>query len=265
MSNVHPTPQKPRSFRTGRALSALILREISSTYGRTSFGFLWAIVEPAAAILLLTLVFSVTVRTPGLGTSFALYYASGLLPFIAYSEISTKVAQSLRFSKPLLAFPVITFVDPFLARVLLGATVHMIIAMIVFTVIILGFGLDVILNFPLLLLGYAMSFSLAFGVGLMNSFLFMKFPFWERLWGIVTRPLFFVSCIFFLFETVPDPYRDFLWYNPLVHVVGMVRQGIYATYEPTYVSIVYVFGIAMCLITLGFLLLRRHYRDLLHR
>lgn len=265
MSNAQHLPQKPRSFRTSRTLAALLLREMSSTYGRTSVGYLWAILEPAAAIFLLTLVFSATLRTPGLGTSFALYYASGLLPFMAYSEISAKVSQALRFSKPLLAFPVITYVDPFLARGLLGAFAHMVIAMIVYSLIIIGFGLDVILDFPLLLMGYAMAFSMGFGVGVMNSFLFMKFPFWERLWGVLTRPLFFISCIFFLFETVPEPYRSFLWFNPLVHVTGRVREGIYATYEPSYISSIYVFGIALCLITLGFLLLRRHYRDLIHR
>lgn len=260
----HP-PQKPRSFRTSRTLFALVLREMSSTYGRTSVGYLWAILEPAAAIILLTLVFSAALRSPGLGTSFALYYASGLLPYMAFMDVSVKVSHALRFSRPLLAFPAITFVDPFLARGLLNSLTQLIVGACVFVVIVLIFDLDIIVDMPALLLGYLMAISFAFGVGTFNSFLFMKFPIWERLWGVITRPLVFISCIFFLFETVPEPYRSILWYNPLVHVTGQVRNGIYAIYEPSYLSPLYVLGVALVLTTLGLLLLRRHYRDLIHR
>lgn len=238
---------------------------MSSTYGRTSFGYLWAILEPVAAIALLSLVFSAALRSPGLGTSFPLYYASGLLPYLAFGEISTKVSQSLRFSKPLLAFPAITYVDPFLARGLLGSVVHLVIGAIVLISIIMIFNLDVFLDLYQIFLGYVMSFFLGFSVGIMNGFLFMKFPFWERIWGVLTRPLVFVSCIFFLFETVPEPYRDILWYNPLVHVVGKIRQGVYGTYEPGYLSVYYVLGISLILTALGLLLIRGHYRDLIHR
>ena len=257
--------QKPRSFRTLRTLFALMLREMSSTYGRTSMGYVWAILEPVAGLLLLSIIFSVALRSPGLGTSFGLYYASGLLPYMAFMDIHAKVALSLRFSQPLLAFPAITYVDPFLARWVLNVLTQSVVSLTVFAAIILGFQLDVILDMPQLLLGYLYLYCLVFGVGLINGFLFLQFPIWERLWGILMRPFFFISCIFFLFETVPEPFRSILWYNPLVHLIGQVRHGIYASYEPSYVSGAYVLGMALVFTALGLLLLRRHYRDLIHR
>lgn len=265
MSPSQHLPQKPRSFRTLRTIFALMLREMSSTYGRTAMGYVWAIIEPVGAILLLSLVFSAALRSPGLGTNFALYYASALLPYLAFGDVSAKVALSLRFSRPLLAFPAITYVDPFLARGLLNAMVQVLIACIMFPALIIGYQLDVIVSIPQIVFGYLMALSLGFGVGVLNGFLFMKYPSWQRVWAILTRPLLFVSCIFFLLETVPEPYRGILWYNPLVHVTGQVREGIYATYEPVYVSPLYVFSLALALTTLGLLLLRRHYRDLIHR
>ncbi len=46
-----------------------------------------------------------------------------------------------------------------------------------------------------------------------------------------------ISGIFVLFETFPQPYRDWLWYNPLVHVIALMRSGFYSTYDATFVSV----------------------------
>jgi capsular polysaccharide transport system permease protein len=256
-------PHKPRPFPSLRAIAALILREMSTTYGRSALGYVWAVLEPVAGLLLLSIIFSMALRSPGLGTSFALYYASGLLPFMAFMDVCNKVALALRFSRPLLAFPAITAVDPFLARWGLNTLTQALVSLLVFGGIILGFDLDVILNLPQLLLGYLMLFLLAFGLGLVNGVLFFILPAWERIWGIVTRPLFFLSCVFFLFETVPPPYAQLLWFNPLVHIIGQVRQGIYATYDPGYISVTYVLGLALICATLGLALLRRSYHDVI--
>ena len=59
MTNVTFPPALPRK-RTGtvQTVIALMLREMSATYGRSSLGYLWAILEPVAGIFLLTFVFS---------------------------------------------------------------------------------------------------------------------------------------------------------------------------------------------------------------
>ncbi len=68
--------QRPRGFRSLRTVSALVLREMSTTYGRSAIGYLWAFIEPTAGLVLLTLVMSIIVVAPPIGTSFALFYAS---------------------------------------------------------------------------------------------------------------------------------------------------------------------------------------------
>lgn len=264
MPNADFTAQKPRSFRTSRTLSALILREMSTTYGRTAFGYLWAILEPAAGILLLTLVFSIALRSPALGTNFPLYYASGLLSFMTYSDVSNKIAQALRFSRPLMSFPAVTYVDAILARLILNAVTQLMVIGITLSAIIVGFGVDVMIDFPVLLAAIFLALLLAFGIGTLNCFLFYQFPIWERLWAILTRPLFFISCIFFLFETVPEPYSDYLWFNPLVHITGLFRKGIYQEYAADYVSVPFVLGLSLICLLLGMLLLRRHHREILN-
>ena len=107
--------------------------------------------------------------------------------------------------------------------------------------------------------------ALAIGIGTLNCYLFSIFPAWERIWMVITRPLFIVSGVFFLFEDIPSNYQPFLWINPLFHVTGEMRKGFYPTYDPNYVSPQFVYGISFVLCLLGLLLLRRFHDDIVHK
>jgi len=248
---------------TPRAVMALILREMSSTYGRSPGGYVWAVLEPAAGVALLTVIFSIGFRAPPLGTSFPLFYAAGILPFLMFNDISQKMGQTIQFSRQLLKYPRVTFLDALLARLLLNGFVQLMVNLMVLLFILKVMEARASLNEGRIALAYGMVLALAAGVGTLNSFLTLAYPIWATIWAIVTRPLFIVSGIFFLFESVPAPYADLLWFNPLVHVIGMMREGFYPYYAPDYVSTAYVLGVsAMCFIA-GMFLLWRHHRDIL--
>jgi capsular polysaccharide transport system permease protein len=86
---------RQRSFASLRAIGALILREMTATNGRSANGYLWAIAEPVGGILLLTVLFSLGFRSPPIGTNFAIFYATGLVPFMFYQSLSSKVAGAI--------------------------------------------------------------------------------------------------------------------------------------------------------------------------
>ncbi|MEL6806795.1 MAG: ABC transporter permease [Pseudomonadota bacterium] len=248
---------------TLRAVVALILREVSTTYGRSPGGYVWAVLEPAAGIALLTLIFSVGFRSPPLGSNFALFYAAGLLPFLMYSDISGKLGQTIQFSRALLAYPRVTFLDALLARFLLNMLTQLVVHGLVLGFIIVIQQPDTTFDVSKIATAYAMLLALAFGVGTLNSFLTLAYPVWQTAWAVLNRPLFLVSCIFFNFEIVPQPYADYLWLNPLVHVVGMMRDGFYPFYQPTYVSVMYPIALGGALGLAGLFLLNRYHRDIL--
>lgn len=257
-------PRPNRRFRTCRTILALLLREMETTHGRARFGYLWAVGEPVAGILLLTLIFSIAFTAPPVGSSFAFFYASGYLPFAAYLDISQRVAQSIRFSRPLLFYPGVTFLDAIAARFLLSAMTQLMVVATVLALIVVLFSVDAILRWEALGLGLAMAAALGLGVGVLNCLLGELFPSWERVWAILTRPLFLLSAIVFQFDTVPEPWRGWLWWNPLVHVVGQVRIGLFATYDGAYVAPAYVLGLAALALTAGLLFLGRYHRDLVN-
>ncbi len=264
-----PAPQRPTAsrriprFATWRTIVALMLREMSTSYGRDPGGYLWAVLEPAAGIALLTAIFSVGFRSPALGTNFAMFYATGMLPFILFTSVVGKLSQSLNYSKQLLAYPRVTFLDAILARFALNLMTQLLVSYVVLGGIMVMFETRVFLDGPTIARAYGLMALLALGIGTFNSFVMARFPVYQRAWSIAMRPLFLVSCIFFLFDTIPQPYQDWLWWNPLVHIVGLMRRGFYPNYDAPYVSEIYVVSVALCMLVLGLLLLRRDHKAVL--
>lgn len=248
-----------------RAISALVLREMSTTYGRSPGGYIWALLEPVLAIALLTAIFSTGFRTPGLGTSFAIFYATGILPFLMFIQVSAKVAQSVQYSRQLLVYPGVTYIDAIFARFLLNFTTQLLVFFIVVPMILSVQDTRTTFVLPEILLAFAMCAALVMGVGVMNAYLNFRFELWSTVWGVITRPLVLLSGVIFLYDSIPSPYREILWYNPLVHIVGMMRKAFYHSYDAAYVSPLYVFLLSGVLLMMGLIFLRHSYRDLLTR
>jgi capsular polysaccharide transport system permease protein len=256
---------RPRKFRTSRTIFALMLREMATSYGRSPGGYLWAVLEPVAALAMFSLGFSLLFAAPPIGNSFILFYATGFMPFMLFNDVANKIATSINFSRPLLAYPVVTFLDALLARFLLNVLTHLMISYLIFFAIIFVFGARAELNLPVILLGFAMAAFLGIGIGALNCYLMTAFGLWERTWQILTRPLFVVSGIFFTYESMPRSAQDIAWYNPLIHVIGVTRDGFYGSYRADYISITFVLAVASMTLSLGLLLLWRHHRSLLEQ
>ncbi|WP_245008487.1 ABC transporter permease [Paracoccus marcusii] len=254
--------RKHRSFASLRAIVALVLREMQTSKGRASGGYFWAIAEPAGGIILLTLIFSITFRQPPIGTSFAMFYATGMVPFLGYLDMSGKVASSVRYSTALLSYPAVTFMDALLARIIFNVITQIMVATVIFTSIYLMNETRTDPQVDKIAVAMAMMVLVASAVGVMNCFLFEAVTWWQPLWGIFMKPFFLLSCIFFMFDDVPQPYQNWLWWNPLIHVIGQMRRAFFPQYIGDYVSYVYIFGMGLGVFALGLALLVRYHRDL---
>lgn len=256
-------PSASVPVQSGRTIFALILREMGATYGRSPGGYLWALLEPMGMIAILSLAFSLLVRAPSLGTSFILFYATAFLPFSLYGSVASKTASAIKFSKALLAYPSVTWVDAVLARFILTVLTGAAVFCVLITGILSIVSSRVILDFVPIITAFALAGLLGLGVGLVNCLLNGFFPVWKSIWGIVTRPLFIASGVLFILEDLPSSVQNILWWNPLIHVTGLMRTGFYSTYHANYISMPYMLGCALILIATGLLFLRAYSKSLL--
>ncbi|MXQ09136.1 ABC transporter permease [Alphaproteobacteria bacterium GH1-50] len=247
---------------TFRTIGALILREMATTHTRSPGGWIWTVAEPVLTIALLSVAFSFAFVAPPLGSDFALFYATGFLPFMLFLDVSQKVATALRFSRPLLGFASVTWADALIARAAVAVFTQCLISILVLGTL-LAIARDASLPDPVLAAhAYAMATALALGAGTLNAYLFPAFPALERIWAVVMRPMFIVSGVVFLLETVPHPLRGWLEWNPLFHVTGEMRAAFYAVYQPTYPDPILIYALSLALMTLGALLLHRFHDEI---
>lgn len=261
---LHDIARRPR-FSTLRTIAALILREMSTTYGRSPGGYIWAVLEPVLAILALVVIFSIGFRAPPIGTNFAIYYATGLLPFYAFLNTAIKVSQAVNFSQQLLAYPRVTFWDAVVSRFVLSMLTQCITSCLIFAFILAIYDTRTILDLPVILHAFAMAAALGLGVGLLNCVLTSRFGVWHTIWSVLTRPLVLVSGVIFMPSSIPAPYKDWMEWNPVLHVVGQTRAGFYHTYDSAYVSPIFTYGCAIVCAMFGLLFLRRYVRNYLER
>lgn len=238
-----------------RVLFALIMREMATRYGRSAGGYVWAVLEPAGTVLILSLVFSYIARRPALGDSFPMFFATGYMAFHFYVDISRNVSQAVTFNKPLLTFPRVTILDTILSRFLL----HLMTAAFVSTVILGALaaytGERLVLDFSAVLTAVALAALLGVAVGAMNCALFVFSDAYQRIFNILNRPLFLISGVFFIYESLPRALQEVIWWNPLLHVTALMRRGFYPGYDAAFVSAAYVVFFAVPPLLLAVLML----------
>ena len=107
---------------------------------------------------------------------------------------------------------------------------------------------------------------LGLGVGTLNCVIFGFWPTWRNIWNVLTKPLFIISGMFYTFESLPPQAQAVLWYNPLIHAVGLIRGRLLRRLRAATTSRRSTCSaIAGSLFVIGAYLLRRHASALLER
>ncbi|MFS4438802.1 ABC transporter permease [Paracoccaceae bacterium GXU_MW_L88] len=256
---------RTKRFQSIRVIFALLMREMVTFNGRTSAGYLWAIAEPLGAIAILSLAFSIMLRSPALGQSFMLFYATGYIPFSIFMSTQQRTAQTLRANRNLLFYPPVSYFHAITARLILNFVTQTLVAFLIFTGVIWFSDLNIRVDYAVVISAFVSAAAVGLGIGSINTVIFEIWPSWEKVWSILTRPLFLASCIFYTYESLPQIGQDILWFNPVSHVVGFTRHAFYPSYRPDYASYVFVWAVALVTLMFGMLLLRKFVKRVINR
>lgn len=237
-----------------RVVAALLVREMEARFGSKPGGYVWALLDPAAHVVLLTVIFQTLARSPPLGVSFPLFFGTGYIAFQFYQAMATYVNGAVKANKSLLSYPNVAPIDTIAARYLLQLGTTAMVAVVVLGVIVGWMRVPVELSWLPILEAVLVGSMLGLGVGLVNNVMFLKYPLYEKVYSIVTRPLYLISGIFFLPDGIPLPYRDIVLLNPLVHVVMSFRTGFYGGYRAIGLDMSYAYNFAFLTLFIGMIL-----------
>lgn len=237
-----------------RVVSALLVREMEARFGNKPGGYVWAFLDPAANVALLTLIFQAIARAPPLGTSFPLFFGTGYIGFQFYQAMATYLNGAVRANKSLLNYPNVAPVDTIVARYILQLVTTVAVAVVVMSVIIATMRVPPEISWPPIIEAAFIASILGLGVGLSNNVLFIKYPLYEKVYAIISRPIYLISGVFFLPDAIPHPYKDIVLLNPLIHVTMHFRTGFYDEYRALGLDINYAYGFAFLTFFFGMVL-----------
>lgn len=234
-----------------RVTAALIIRETAARYGNKPGGYVWAIVDPLAHVFMMTILYSAIARMPPLGTDFALFFATGYMPFSAYQGMSAFVAAAVRANKNLFNYPIVAPIDAVVSRYILQLMTSILVTILIFAICTSEMKHFRDLNMWIAVSSFTVATLLGLAVGMMNIPLFNDYPLYEKIFALINRPLFLLSGVLILPDSMPRPIHDFLLWNPLVHIVMWFRTGIYSNYRATGLDLDYALKWTVVLIMIA--------------
>jgi capsular polysaccharide transport system permease protein len=105
-------------------------------------------------------------------------------------------------------------------------------------IIMFFLGIEIVIADPLLMMYcFFTLWWLSLMLGLLFSILMAYVPEVSKLLSLVTRPLFFISGIFFSLQDFPKEYWHFLNWNPILHAIELTRYAAYPAYGNEGVSL----------------------------
>ena len=234
---------------------ALFLRELQSKFN-DKFGLAWAFLEPVVFILLLSFIRGRLTGGDVHSVPIFVFMMVGLMGLQSFNQIFNGVSNSIKRNKPLYAFrqvqPMSAVVTSGFLEFFIKTVVGLLLGLVLY---LMGdtFSMHDPLLFILLclLLGiFSTSLGLIFAVG--AAFV----PEVDKLRKMMTRPLLFISCVFFSLQDISPDYWVYFSWNPLVHFNELVRYSFFESYGRVGVSLSYF--IEVTIVTLFFALSTYH-------
>ncbi len=229
---------------------AIFLREIKSTFN-DKFGLSWALISPMIMIIAMVLI-----RNPfdggnthSMPTVFFVVYGVVFVRFFLSTLGST--SNGIKKNKPLYAFRQVQPISSLMA--ISGfALLNKFALLLLLALLAYLSQLEPSIANPLALISIIFKvWILALSLGSLFSLAACFIPEVNKVKSILTRPLFFISGIFFSLQDIPREFWVYLDWNPLLHAVELARYYAYPAYGKVGVSEFYLNITTLGLLTLA--------------
>lgn len=242
-------------------LKAIVLREMRVRFAGRQLGYLWAVFEPLAHVCILAAVFYVAERVAPVEEGMAIFFGTGIIPWLLFARTVGQVSAAPAANKALLLYPHLYPVDFMLCRMVIESATCMT------ALILLGLMAFIFTGFipedPMGMLTVWFFLTLfSCGFGMTNAVILSAWPSYANVFKAVQRLLFFTSGIFFTAEQLPLQVREFLTWQPLLHMSDMFRSAALPSYDSSFYSLPYIGVVSLGFFLLGLLIERQRRKEM---
>jgi capsular polysaccharide transport system permease protein len=237
---------------------ALFLREALSRLSTGRAAWLWLLLDPMAQIAAMAYVGTVERVGNVRGENTSLWIMIGVADYVLFQRTLMQSMNAINANQALFSYRQVKPVDTVLVRAVLEGML-MIPVIIILCACLIALGIDAIPGDPLLAMGAIFGvWLLGLGLGLIFSVLSELVPEVGKFVSLTTLPIHFASGVLLSLALVPEPYFDWLMFNPLAHGLEGTRLGFLPEYHAfSQLSISYLYSFALVSVFLGLALHNR--------
>ncbi|MBN2679345.1 ABC transporter permease [Acidithiobacillus montserratensis] len=222
-----------------RVIWALMLRETVTRFGREGLGMLWMIAEPAMFVVGVMIIFSFIEVGYPYGISVAEWMAVSYPTLLFWRNGTGRVTGALNINRALLHHQPIRPMDIIYSRILLEFASAMAVFLFLFPIFIVVGICHFPANVLTMAIGYLLIIWFSFGFVLIMAGLAELSETIEKTSHIILYLMLPFSGIFIPTFTIPEPYRDYLLYFPLIDAVDYFHHGYFGSAVPSYYHLDY--------------------------
>ncbi|CAN5254385.1 ABC transporter permease [soil metagenome] len=242
-----------------RVVHALMIRELSTRFGRQNIGFLWIMVEPLLFAGMVALIWRLSKGPEEHGVSIIAFVVTGYIPITLFRHGISRSVAVFTANGALLYHRQIKLVDFILVRFVIEVLGGMMAYVFIGAILILFDEFPVPSNIGLLIGGWMIYALFSFSLCLIIAPLSEMSEVVEKFVPVLTYIMIPFSGLFFMVSWLTPEVRDYILMSPFVNAMEMMREGIWGNKLTAHYNAWYPIACSMVAILIG-LPLCRHVR-----
>jgi capsular polysaccharide transport system permease protein len=203
---------------------ALLFKDFRVKTSNGRLGLVWVAIEPAIHILVLGSLWYLAGRTAIAGMNIGLFLATGVLPYLIVRRSLQDIPSALGASDSFYNYQQVKPVDAVIARFILDMLLLIIGGFLVLFLLAWFFDAWIKVENGLPLIGVLLTaMAMGFGVSLLLATYGYLYEGLLKGVSAFSRPLMFVSAVFYTPNDLPAEARYFLSWNPIVQIIEYIR------------------------------------------
>ncbi len=234
-----------------RVIEALVYRESKTRFGQKKIGYIWIFLEPIAQIAVFAAIFGVVMGRIMPGIDYLLYLSIGVIGWNLFNDTLNRSLSAVQANQGLLVYNRVKPIDTVLARAILeGIIFCLILPTILIFLHLLGHEVKYF-NLFYFLIGFSTLWLISVGLAMFFAVLATIKQEFNWIITMLLKPLYFMSGVMYSVSSLPGEYQKFLFYNPIIHSLGMLRKAFIENYTSSYIELTYIWGCCLFFIFMG--------------
>lgn len=245
-----------------RVIHALLIRELTTRFGRENIGFLWVMAEPLLFGGLVGILWYYSHGPTEHGISVIAFVATGYIPITLFRHCVARSMLVFTVNQSLLYHRQIKIVDFIFARFIIEFLGGMMAYLFMAVVLIAFDQFPIPEDIGLLIAGWSLYSLFCFALCLVIAPLSETSEIMEKFVPVTTYIMIPFSGLAYLVDWLTPSAREFLLLSPFVNGMEMMRKGIWGKEIVAHYNIWNPIGCSVVLIVIGLILCRRIRRKL---